>query len=210
MDFADVVRRRRMVRRYRPEPVPADAVARIVDAARRAPSAGFSQGQSFVVLTEPDARRRHAQLCDEGAYVARGFAPWLSSAPVHVVLCTRPAAYLERYAAADKAGRAPGGRDTWTVPWWYVDAGAALEALLLAAVAEGLAAGFQAIHAPDAVRDLLAIPADVEPLGVVTVGHPAPDRPSGSLRRGRRPWDETVFAGRWGVPLERPPSDRPS
>lgn len=194
-----------MVRRYRPDPVDPAALARVVDAARRAPSAGHSQGQSFVVVTDAADRRRLAAVCGEDAHVARGFAPWLSPAPAHVVVCTRPGAYHERYAAADKPGRAPGGADIWRVPWWYVDAGAALEALLLSAVAEGLAAGFLAVHDPDAVRALLAIPDDVEPLGVVTVGHPAPDRPSGSLRRGRRPYGEVVHDGRWGVPASAPP-----
>ena len=199
MDVAEAVRRRRMVRRYRPDPVDPVAVRRILESAWRAPSAGFSQGQAFVVVTDAEDRRRLATVCGEDAYVARGFAPWLSGAPVLVVCCTRPDAYRERYAQPDKPGAAPGGRVGWTVPWWYVDAGAALEAILLSAVAEGLGAGFLAIHEPDAVRDLLGVPADVEPLGVVTIGHPdAADRPSGSLRRGRRPYDEVVRTGRWG------------
>lgn len=194
MQFADVVRARRMVRAYRDEPVDPVVLERILDLARRGPSAGFSQGQSFVVVTDAADRARLAEICDEPAYRARGFDPWVSTAPVHVVPCVRRGAYVERYAEPDKAGAA--GPEGWAVPFWWVDGGAALMLLLLAAVDEGLAAGFLAVD-PDPVRALLGIPADVDPLGLVTIGHPAPDRPSGSLARGRRPLDEVVHHGRW-------------
>jgi nitroreductase len=196
MELSDVVRARRMVRRYRDEPVDPVALARILDTARRGPSAGFSQGQSFVVVTDADDRRRIAEACDEPAYVARGFAPWVSQAPVHVVPCVRQQDYLDRYREPDKAGSTPAA--DWEVPFWWVDGGAALMLLLLAAVDEGLAAGFLAVDS-GALRALLAIPGDVEPLGLVTVGHPAPDRRSGSLDRGRRPLDEVVHRDRWGT-----------
>ncbi|HVM00850.1 MAG TPA: nitroreductase family protein [Egibacteraceae bacterium] len=195
MDLAEVVRRRRMVRRYRPDPVEPAALTRILDTARRAPSAGFSQGQHFVVVTDPGDRARLAAVCGEPAYAAAGFEPWLSSAPVHVVPCVRRAEYLARYRAPDKASSTP--PDEWRVPFWWVDAGAALMLLLLAAVDEGLGAGLLAVDDVAGVRALLALPADVEPLGVVTIGHPAPDRRSRSLDRGRRPLDEVVHDGRW-------------
>ncbi|MBA2576610.1 MAG: nitroreductase family protein [Euzebyaceae bacterium] len=194
MDFAEAVRRRRMVRAYRPDPVEPAALERILDAATRGPSAGFSQGQTCVVVTDADDRRRIAELCDEPAYVARGFDPWISQAPVHVVVCTSRTAYERRYAEPDKAGSDPPA--AWDVPFWWVDAGAALMLLLLAATNEGLAAGFQSIDGA-AVGAFLGIPPEHAPLGLVTIGHPAPDRPSGSLRRGRRPAVETVHHGRW-------------
>jgi nitroreductase len=195
MEFAEVVRRRRMVRAYRPDPVADEVVDRILDTARRAPSAGHSQGQSFVVVTDAGDRARVAAVCREPAFVARGFTPWISAAPVLVVPCVRRAAYEQRYAEADKA--APGRPGAWRVPYWWVDGGAGLMLLLLAAVDEGLAAGFLDVADADGLRGLLGIPADVEPLGVVTIGHPAPDRRSGSLARGRRPRDEVVHRGRW-------------
>ncbi len=185
-----------MVRRYSDAPVKPGAVERIVDAARAAPSAGFSQGQRFVVVTAPALRRQVAdEACDERAYVARGFHPWISGAPVLIVPCVRPDDYRERYAEPDKAGSA--APDDWEVPFWWVDGGAALMALLLAAVNEQLAAGFLAADGT-ALRRLLAIPADVAPLGVVTLGHPAADRRSSSLDRGRRPRTSVVHDDRWG------------
>lgn len=185
-----------MVRNFRPDPVDPAAVDRILDAARRAPSAGFSQGQSLVVVTEARRRRRVAELCGEPAYVAAGFDPWVSRAPVHVFPCVRAASYHERYAEPDKSRSTPPGR--WRVPYWWVDGGAALMLVLLAAVDEGLAAGFLAVDDDAGLRRLLGLPDDVVALGLVTIGHPAPDRRSGSLDRGRRPTEEVVHRERWG------------
>lgn len=190
MEFAEVVRARRMVRAYRPDPVDAEVLRRILDTARRGPSAGYAQGQSFVVVTDAARRAALADLCNEDDYVARGFAPWLSVAPVHVVPCVSRAAYEARYAEPDKAAsRTPA---EWDVPFWWVDGGAALMLLLLAVADEGLAAGFQALRDEPELRELLGLRDDEVPLGLVTIGHAAPDRPSGSLRRGRRPFDEQV------------------
>lgn len=67
MEFSEVVRRRHMVRRYTPEAVDPEALGQILDTARRGPSAGFTQGQSFVVVTEPGLRRAVAELVGEEA-----------------------------------------------------------------------------------------------------------------------------------------------
>jgi nitroreductase len=68
---------------------------------------------------------------------------------------------------------------------------------LLAAVDEGLAAGFAGAHDLDALRALLGMPAEVTPVGVIPIGHRAPDVPSPSLKRGRRPEAEFVHHERW-------------
>lgn len=196
MQFADVVARRRMIRRYRPDPVADDVLERIVMTARRAPSAGFSQGQAFVVVTAADRRARIAELCDEPAWLARGADPWLSVAPAHVVPCVRPADYEARYAAPDKAGSR--GPQRWDVPFWWVDGGAALMLLLLAAVDEGLGAGLLDIADPEGLRALLDIPGDVVPLGLVTVGHPQHGQPpSSGTRRPRRDLAEQLHWQQW-------------
>ena len=201
MEFKDVVARRRMVRNYADAAVDEAAVARIVEAARRAPSAGFSQGQRFIVVTDASVRAAIAAAADEPEYVADGFDPWISSAPVHVVVCVREDDYHERYREPDKLS--DGAEIEWPVPYWWVDAGAALMLILLAAVDEGLAAGFVGFHALPTIKQLLGIPDDVTPIGVVTIGHPAPDRRSGSLKRGRKSTDEVVYADRWGRPCYR-------
>lgn len=194
MELSEILRKRRMVRNYTDQPVDRAAIERIVEAGRRAPSAGFTQGQSFVVVTDDDVRTQIAALADEPSYVAAGFDPWISKAPVHVIVCVSEQDYHRRYREPDKA---PDGSMVWPVPYWWVDAGASMMLILLAAVDEDLAAGFLGVHSVPDLKRLLEIPDEVEPIGVITIGHPAPDRKSGSLRRGRRPDAEVKHWDRW-------------
>ena len=195
MELAQVLKRRRMVRNYRPDPVPTESLERILRVARRAPSAGFSQGQCFLVVTSDEGRAEIARLAGEAGRVERGFDPWLSRAPVHIVVCVDHDSYRRRYARTDKPG---GGPESWPVPYAFVDAGASLMLLLMAAVDEGLAAGLQGIHNMAGLKGAFGIPDDVDPIGVVTIGYPAPDRRSGSLEAGWRPLYEVVHRERWG------------
>ena len=205
MEFGEAAARRRMVRSYTTDPVDPAVLDRIARAGLRAPSAGFSQGQTLVVVTDPDTRREIARLAGEPGYVRRGFEPWLSRAPVHIIVCTSREAYLSRYREPDKSRSSlaePGvGAEGWPVPYWWVDAGAVLQNLLLAAVDEGLAAGFLGAHAIPGLAALLAIPEHHRPIGVVTVGRPAPAPAAGppprSARRPRRPASETIRRERW-------------
>lgn len=187
-----------MVRNYSSEPVEPERVDRILEAARRTPSAGFAQGQSFVVVTDSERRKQIARIAGEQGYVERGFDAWLSTAPVQVVLCVSEQAYRRRYREPDKL-RGGKARE-WPVPYWYVDGGASLMLLLLAAVDEGLAAGFLDLEEQGyaELKQLLGIPPEVEPIGLVTIGVPAPDRRSASLKRGHRPKQEVVHRERWG------------
>lgn len=193
-----MIARRRMVRSYEDSPVEQAVIDRIAAAGLRAPSAGFAQGQTLVVVTDPDTRREIARLAAEPDYVDRGFDPWLSRAPVHIVVCTSKQAYLSRYREADKSGSRLAGCGGWPVPYWWVDAGAVLQNLLLAAVDEGLGAGFLGTHAVPGLAGLLGIPEDRLPVGVVTVGRPAARQPAGSPAvRRRRAAAEAVRRERW-------------
>lgn len=197
MDFADVLRRRKAVRNYLPEPLPRETIERIVARGRRAPSGGFSQGVRMVVVTGQETRRRIAEIAKEKAeYVAAGFEPWISTAPVHIVLCVREDDYHERYREPDKL-QEDGTEIGWPVPYWWVDAGAAMMVLLLAAVDEGLGAGMFGVLDWQPLKDLLGIPADLAPVAVITIGKPAPERRKGSSRRGWRPLEEVVHWERW-------------
>ena len=196
MQLTEAVHKRRMVRNFTTDPVDNAALDRILDLARRAPSAGYTQGQSFIVVTDPDTRREMARLCGEEIYTSSGYAPWISIAPVLAVPCTNETAYHRRYQENDKVGE-DGSEIEWPVPFWFMDAGCSVMLLLLGVVDEGLAAGFAGILEMDRFRDLLEIPAEVTPVGVIPIGHRAPDKPSPSLKRGRKPTAQVVHRERW-------------
>lgn len=196
MEFADVLARRRMVRNYTEEPIAQDSLDRITDAAFRAPSAGNSQALAVVLVTEPERRRAIAEIADEPAYVSAGFDPWISRAPAHLIIAVSEQLYHDRYREPDKLG--PDGEIHWPVPFWWVDAGAAMMAVLLTAVDEGIAAGFLGVHSLLDLAAVIGLPDHYSPIGVITLGHPAPDRRSGSLDRPKRPRDAVVHQDVWG------------
>jgi nitroreductase len=196
LEFVEILKKRRMVRNYSSQPVATESIERIIAAGLRAPSAGFSQGVSFVVVIDPAMRTRIAELAGESEYVGAGFDPWISRAPAHLVIAVTEQAYHDRYQEPDKV-RSDGSEIEWPIPFWWVDAGAALMLVLLAAVNEGLAAGFLGVHSIPGLQELLDIPPGVIPIGIVTIGHPLPDRRSGSLARGRKPREQVVHRERW-------------
>ena len=141
MEFAEVVRRRRMVRHFADEPVERSVLERIAAAAQRTPSAGFSQGQRLVVVTDPERRRAVADAVEEGEYVEAGFDPWLSRCAAQFIPCVSEQVYHERYREPDKLDD-EGDEIAWPTPYWWMDVGCTVMLVLLAAVDEGLAAGF--------------------------------------------------------------------
>jgi nitroreductase len=197
MEFSSVLARRRMVRNYTEAPVDPASLDRVAAAALRAPSAGNSQAIAVVVVTNRDLRSRIALIADEPDYLNAGFDPWISKAPAHIVISVSERVYRDRYSEPDKLD-ADGAEISWPVPYWWIDAGAALMAVLLASVDEGLGAGFLGMHSVPELSALLGIPDDYHPIGVVTVGHPAPDRRSGSLDRPRKTAAQVIFADGWG------------
>ena len=199
MDLSDAVRRRRMVRSFTDESLEPGVLDRLLAAATRAPSAGFTQGWAFVVLEGPEQTERfwsRTMPPDERATFAW---PGLLRAPVLVLPLSCRQAYLDRYTEPDKAGSGLHDEARWPVPYWDVDCAFATMVLLLGAVDEGLGALFFGIFRNE--QDLLAdlgVPADHRPIGAVAIGHPAgDDRPSPSLARGRRPLEQVVHRGSW-------------
>lgn len=208
MELRQVVRQRRMVRAFDPDrPVSRAVVDRVLRHAVRAPSAGFSQGWDFVVLSrESDRARFWASTTDPDAEPDR----WLrgvSSAPVLVLCCSDPQAYLSRYAEPDK-GWADRDVARWPVPYWDVDNGMAAMLMLLTAVDECLGALYFGVppQRQDEVKDGFGIPPDRRIVGVVALGHPAQDQGArGSARtRPRRPLTEVAHDGRFGRAWEEP------
>jgi nitroreductase len=200
VEFADVVRNRRMVRNYDPDrPVPKEALDRLFDYAIRAPSAGFSQGWGFLVLTEEADRDQFWRLT-AGDGAPDSWLRGLQRAPVLVVACSSKDVYLDRYAERDK-GWTDRNEAHWPVPYWHIDTGFASLLMMLGAVDDGLATCFFGIP-PDKIatfRQAFDVPNTYDPIGVLSIGYPAPDRKSPSLKRGRRGVDQVVHRGRWST-----------
>jgi FMN reductase [NAD(P)H] len=190
-----------MVRAYQPEPIPRETIERIVGTVRRAPSAGFSQGQRLVVVTDSATRQELARLLDEEASVAEGREPWISVAPVLIVIGVREQDYHDRYTQADKLQE--GEEIAWPVPYWHFDAGAAAMLILLGAIDEGYAAGLFGVPVElmPQFKELLAIPDDVAVTSCITIGKPADDASwsalSSRLTQRRKSVDDLVHWERW-------------
>lgn len=196
MQLEEVVRRRRMVRHFHPNPVPMKVVNKILSLAQHAPSAGFSQGSAYVVVTDSETRKQVGIIQGEEAYARGGFHRWVSEVPVDIVACVSEKIYHDRYREPDKL-RQDGTEIEWPTPYWFFDIGAGCMIILLAAVDAGLAAGFSGVFDVKGMKKLLGIPDDFHPVGVISIGRPDQDVRSPSLKRGRKPFNQVVHYGHW-------------
>jgi len=195
MEFERAVRKRRMVRHFTGQPVSAEAVSRIMELAQHAPSAGFSQGCAYVVVTRPDIKKEIALLQGETEYSSAGFHAWISEAPVNIIACVSEKLYHDRYNEPDKLDN--GKEIAWPTPYWFFDIGASSMIILLAAVDSGLAAAFSGVSDPTGMKKLAGVPDHFHPVGVISIGYPSKDVKSPSLKRGRRPVNHVVHYERW-------------
>ena len=185
-----------MVRHFTQDPVPKETIERILSLAQHAPSAGFSQGSAYVVVTDKETKLKVAHLQGEEDYSSSGFHRWISEAPVAIIACVSEKIYHDRYNEADKLDE-EGKEIDWPTPYWFFDIGAGCMIILLAAVDAGLAAAFTGIPDVSGMRELLGIPVHFHPVGVISIGHGAKDVRSPSLKRGRRPSADVVHFQRW-------------
>jgi nitroreductase len=198
VEFRDILSRRRMHRAFLPDPIAQDQIDRIAHVIFRAPSGGFSQGGSIVVVTDEAKRHEIARAFGDEHYSTQG-RNFVADAPVHMVISANESLYHERYNEADKLAATGGVEVTWPVPYWFVDAGALMMLVLLAAIDEGLAGAF--IGHPDQKRifgELLGLPEDVVPIGLALIGKPgdAP-LPGSRMKERRRTEDALVHRERW-------------
>lgn len=195
MELREAVRSRRMVRSYDPDRTVARAtVDMLLKLAIRAPSAGHTQGWRFLVLDDITSRTAFWAATSDGE--PDSWRERMQQAPVLVIFFSDKQAYLDRYAEPDK-GWADRAEVRWPVPYWHIDVGMAAMIFLLGAVDEGLAACFFGVPAPQwpALRAAFAVPERLTPVGVISLGHPAPDLRSPSLQRGRRGLADVVAYG---------------
>ena len=173
MEFSEVVRRRRSIRSFSQETPDGELVGRLVDTARRAPSAGFSQGIDFVVLDSPERLAEFWQLtADPGS----GSDPEPDDPTVLVLVFSDPQRYLSRYSAPDKAAFGLDAEEAWPVKFWDIDAAMAAMQLQLAAVDAGLGTWFFGVsNGEDDLRASLGVPDDRRLVGIVAMGYRHPD-----------------------------------
>ncbi|HEX5448696.1 MAG TPA: nitroreductase family protein [Gaiellaceae bacterium] len=186
MEFRDVLRRRRMHRAFLPDPLPREQIERIANVIRHAPSGGFSQGGSIVVITDEAKRQEIAKAFGDDHYSTNG-RNFIVDAPVHMVISANESLYHARYNEADKLKATGGVEVTWPVPYWFVDAGALMMLVLEAAIDEGLASAF--IGHPDQKRifeEILGLPEEAVPIGLALIGRPGESPDIGSRLRSRR------------------------
>jgi nitroreductase len=201
MEFGDVIRKRRMVRAFTTDPLDPGVAQRLLTAANRAPSAGFSQGYALLVLDQPEQLRPFWDVlsAEERPSGAPDFDP-VTNAPLVIVPMSCKDSYLDRYAQQDK-GWADRDESRWPVPYWDIDTGFMALLILLAAVDEGLGALFFGIPPAliPAMRAEFGVPDVYLPIGAVAVGHPDPDRDQGGSSRviKRRALDDLVHYGCW-------------
>jgi len=180
-----------MVRTFSGEPVSPESLERILGNAVRGPSAGFSQGQAFLVLTDPEDLKHFWAVAGGGA------AESVAAAPLVIVPMSSKRVYLDRYALPDK-GWTDRDETRWPVPFWHIDTGMAALLILLTVVDEGLGALYFGIvpEAVPAFREAFGVPDDHEPIGAIAIGHNAEPAPR-DLRARRRPAADVIHYGRW-------------
>jgi nitroreductase len=198
VELREILARRRMHRAFLPDPIDRETIERIAGVIRRAPSGGFSQGGSIVVVTDDEKRHAIARAFGDEHYSLKG-RNFVADAPVHMVISANEALYHARYNEPDKLEATGGVEVTWPVPYWFVDAGALMMLVLMAAIDEGLASAF--VGHPEQKRifeELLGLPEDVVPIGLALIGKPGEAPSAGSrLKERQRPAQDLVHWQAW-------------
>ncbi|MEW1955318.1 nitroreductase family protein [Terrabacter sp. NPDC080008] len=171
METWDALRSRRNVRQFTDEPVPDEALDRILEAGRRAPSASNWQPWDFVVVTDRAQLVELAKVWQGAQHVAR--------------------------AAAAIAIVAPEQEDDRRSTMLHYDLGQATYAMTVAAADLGVGTGHAAALDQEQARAVLGFPDGHFLAYLLSVGYPA-DRPLKVIEHlDRRPFDEVVHRGRW-------------
>jgi nitroreductase len=169
MEFRELIEKRYSVRAYRPDAVEDGKLAQVLEAARLAPTAANRQPLQFIVVhtagREAELKRIYGR-------------DWFVQAPVVICACGVPAQGWVR-----RDGRS----------YVDVDVAIAMDHLILAAADVGLGTCWIGAFDPDAAREVLGLPDDVEPIAFTPLGVPA-DRPG---PKKRKPLDELVRYERW-------------
>lgn len=173
MDVYEAIRKRRSVRKYRPEPVPDDVMNRILDAARIAPSAKNLQPWHFIVVRDENIKKELAKACRNQL--------WMADAGAIICGC---ADEKNCYAKLGNLGLS-----------FQVDLAIALDHMILAATAEGLGSCWIAAYDEERVKKVLDIPDTLRVVCLTPVGYPA-ETPGD---RGRKTLKEITSLDKYGA-----------
>ncbi len=178
MELYEVLKNRRSVRKYNNEDVGADKLEKVLEAARIAPSWSNQQCWTFIVVRDPEKKKKLAESMPENNPARKAVG---ETAPVVLVLCADPA---ESGKQDDKE-------------YYLLDAGLAMQQLMLAAHAEGLGTCWVAWFDEDKAREACSVPEDQRIVGLTPLGVPE-KQPS---EKPRKDLKEIVYAEEWGNPL---------
>jgi nitroreductase len=170
MEVIDAIRSRKSVRSYLDKAVEKEKLSRVLEAARMAPSAGNRQEWRFVVVTDPEKRRRLAEEAAGQRFIAE--------APVVIAACAQTDGRIMRCGQA----------------CYPIDVAIAVDHLTLAAVAEGLGTCWIGSFDPEAVRRILAIPKEIVVVELLPLGYPRDPQP---VAKSRLPIETIVRYESW-------------
>jgi len=166
----NLILNRRIVRNYIESDETNPDLSDIPKLTIKIPTAGFSRGIEIVSVENKESIQKLAIYANEETYIEKGFGKWISNSKAIFLILINEAAYHERYKMMDKKNET--SSKNWSVPYWYVDAGAAMMNCMLLIDETGLKSGFLGSHNMEVleIKSLLNIPKNIEILGFVTAG----------------------------------------
>jgi nitroreductase len=173
MEFEDVVRKRKMIRKYLPDKIPDRIISKLIKNASRAPSAGHTQVQEFIIVRDPAIKKKLRQASVNQKLI--------EDAPLLIVVCSNTSRSVDRYGQR--------GRDFYSI----IDGAFASILILLTAVNEGIGAGFVGAFEDDKIAKILELPEYVKPVGIIALGYP--DESPAKLERIEN--EQLVHYERW-------------
>lgn len=174
MDFYEVIKTRRSVRKYKPDPIPEEILMKILNAARIAPSGNNRQPWKFIVIKDEERKKKMVELCDEQEFIAE--------APVLIVACGRDIHY---------------NRGKWMGSYsMIVDVTIAMDHLILAARAEGLGTCWIGSFDNEGIKKFLGIPEDINVVALTPVGYPYDEKVFRETKN-RKPLNEIICYEKW-------------
>ena len=161
---------RRVVRNYSETDKDYQNLSDIPKLTIKIPTAGFSRGIEIISVENKENIKKLAIYANEDSYLKKGYGKWLSNSKAIFLILINEQAYHERYKELDKQNQT--NSSNWSVPYWYVDAGAAMMNCMLLVEETGLKSGFLGSHNMEIqkIKSLLSIPENIEILGFVTAG----------------------------------------